>query len=192
MNAPTTPWLLFNLGVLNAGWFACVLGNAYGVPLVGPAVVAVLLAAHLGLMAPELRWREVAILLLAGAVGYAGDSALVMADAIGFDPGSGPGAPTKLWMVAMWLNFATALNSALYWLAGRPILASLLGAVGGPLAYLGGARLGALVFPAGDGWALVLIALEWALAMPLLLALNRWLGRRFRRAGAGLNAEVSR
>jgi len=192
VSTPTTPMLLFNLAVLNLGWFACVLGNAYGLPLFGPAAVAVLLTAHFAVIPRDRRLREAAILLLAGVVGYVGDSALVMAGAIGFDPGSGPGAPTKLWMVAMWLNFATALNSALYWLAGRPLLASLLGALGGPLAYLGGARLGALDFPAGDGWALVLIALEWALAMPLLLALNRWCDRLARRSGTGLDPEVPR
>jgi hypothetical protein len=192
MSAPTTPMMAFNLAVLNVGWFACVLGDSYGMPLLGPAVVAVLLALHLGVIAPETRLREVAILLLAGLVGYTGDSALVLAGAIGFDPGSGPGVPTKLWMVALWMNFATAFNSALYWLAGRPLLASLLGALGGPMAYLAGVKLGALAFPGGTVWALALIAVEWAVAMPLLLRLNRWAGRRFRRPGANLNPGVLR
>ncbi len=192
MNAPTTPMLAFNLAVLNVGWFACVLGDAYRVALLGPAVVAVLLALHLAVVAPRDRGREVVVLLLAGAVGYAGDSALVLAGAIGFDPGSGPGAPTKLWMVALWMNFATVLNSALYWLAGRPLLAALLGALGGPMAYLAGVKLGALAFPGGTAWALALIALEWAVAMPVLLGLNRWTGRRFRRPRVDLDPGVLR
>lgn len=192
MNAPSTPMLVFNLAVLNVGWFACVLGDAYRVPLLGPAVVAVLLALHLAVVAPPARAREVAVLLLAGAVGYLGDSALVLAGVIGFDPGSGPGAPNKLWMVALWMNFATALNSALYWLAGRPLLASALGALGGPMAYFAGVKLGALAFPGGTGWALGLIALEWAIAMPVLLGLNRWAGRRFRRPRVDLDLGVLR
>jgi membrane protein implicated in regulation of membrane protease activity len=84
------------------------------------------------------------------------------------------------------------LNSALYWLAGRPLLAAALGAVGGPLAYFGGVGLGALAFPGGLAWALALIAVEWAIAMPLLLGLNRWAGRRFRRPRTNLDLGVLR
>ena len=47
------------------------------------------------------------------------------------------------WIVAMWVLFASTLNVSLRWLRGRWALATLLGAVAGPLAYYGGAGLGA-------------------------------------------------
>jgi hypothetical protein len=55
-------------------------------------------------------------------------------------------------------------------LRGRPALGAVLGLVGGPLAYLGGEKLGAvaLVQPVP---ALAALAVVWALATPLLLAL---------------------
>ncbi|MFA9460991.1 DUF2878 domain-containing protein [Thiohalorhabdus methylotrophus] len=175
MTRPESWKMLVNAAALNVGWFACVLGDAWGRPLAGPLVVAALLALHFA-MVPR-RDREAALLLGAALVGFALDSALVLAGAIGFDAGSGPLAPTKLWMVALWMNFATGLNLALYWLAGRPALAAALGAVGGPMAYYGGVQLGALALPGGALWGLGLVALGWTVAMPLLLTLNAALGR---------------
>jgi hypothetical protein len=63
--------------------------------------------------------------------------------------------------------FATTLNVSLRWLRGRPLLGALLGAVGGPLAYLAGAKLGGieLLEPA---LALSALAAGWALLLPLL------------------------
>jgi hypothetical protein len=76
------------------------------------------------------------------------------------------------WLVALWALFATTLNGSLRMLQGRPWLAAGLGAVGGPLAYYAGARLGALelVQPAA---MMAALALAWALATPLLLLLAR-------------------
>ena len=43
----------------------------------------------------------------------------------------------------MWMNFALTLNHAMAWLKGRPVVGLILGAIGGPLAYFAGAKLGA-------------------------------------------------
>jgi hypothetical protein len=52
-----------------------------------------------------------------------------------------------VWIIAMWAGFATLLHVALRWLLPHRWLAALLGAVGGPLAYYAGMRLGAVNFP---------------------------------------------
>jgi hypothetical protein len=71
-------------------------------------------------------------------------------------------------MVALWMNLAATLRHSLSWLCGRPVLALVMGAVAGPLAYWGGARLGAVELGAPLGSSLAAIAVEWALALPLL------------------------
>lgn len=71
----------------------------------------------------------------------------------------------------MWLLFATLPNISLRWLAGRPALAALLGALGGPSAYYGGVALGAARFSEPIWQPLVLLAINWAIAMPLIMAL---------------------
>ncbi len=80
-------------------------------------------------------------------------------------------------MIALWANFATTLNLSLAGLQTRPWLAALLGLVCGPLAYWGGAGLGAMTFITPLP-ALITLALGWALLTPLLLALAATLARR--------------
>jgi hypothetical protein len=71
----------------------------------------------------------------------------------------------------MWGLFATILNVSLRWLRGRWLIAAIAGGLGGPLAYYGGHRLGALEF--GDqNAALIALALGWAVVTPILVALS--------------------
>ena len=72
----------------------------------------------------------------------------------------------------MWALFATTLNLALRWLKGRPLLASVFGALGGPLAYYAGERLGAVEMP-HQASALLALAAGWAVLMPLLTVIAR-------------------
>ena len=74
------------------------------------------------------------------------------------------------WILALWALFATTLNVSLSWLRGRWLLAAVLGAIAGPLSYWGGAKLGALVLVQPLP-AVVAMAIEWAIAMPLLMRL---------------------
>ena len=54
---------------------------------------------------------------------------------------------------------------------GRWITAALFGALGGPAAYYGGLRLGALEFGNMEA-GLAALAIGWAVLTPLLLALS--------------------
>jgi apolipoprotein D and lipocalin family protein len=67
-------------------------------------------------------------------------------------------------MLSLWAAFATTLNHSLRWVVHRPMVATLLGAIGGPLAYLAGAKLGALQL-ASLQTALPLIGVAWGIAM---------------------------
>ncbi len=72
----------------------------------------------------------------------------------------------------MWLVFATTLNVSLRWLRGLPLAALGLGAVGGPLAYWGGERLGAMTFVVPVA-ATAAIAVGWVVLTPVLVRLAR-------------------
>jgi hypothetical protein len=65
------------------------------------------------------------------------------------------------------------LDGCLAWLPRRLGLAALLGALGGPLAYAGGARLGAVAFPAGLVAGLIAVGAAWLVATPFLA----WMAR---------------
>ena len=69
----------------------------------------------------------------------------------------------------MWLNLAGALRYALGWLRDRFVLGAGLGMFFGPAAYLAGEKLGGIHIDGG----LLPIALEWLIAVPILLYLER-------------------
>ena len=150
-------------------WFACILGAAQDRPYFGPVAAALYAALHFALS--RERSAEARILVLAALFGAAADSVLVGTGRIRL---AGPALPptlVPLWMIALWAGFATLLRSAFARLRGRPALAAILGAVAGPLSYAAGARLGAAEILAPAPASMAAIALEWGVAMPLLVAL---------------------
>lgn len=160
---------LLNVILFQIGWFACVLGAARGLPWLGPVVVALALGLHLALA--HDRFAEARLLAGAALLGFFLDSAQAAAGLFAFATASTVAWLSPPWMVALWPNFATTLHTSLQWLTGRYGLASALGAVGGPLSYYAGGRLGALSFPAEPLVSLLIIGLVWAIATPLLLKL---------------------
>ena len=72
-------------------------------------------------------------------------------------------------MVAMWVNMAASLRYSLGWMRNRYFFGALLGMILGPAAYLAGERLGGINLIDG----MLPIAIEWFIAMPLLLLLER-------------------
>lgn len=174
------PKTLINVLSFYIGWFACVVGAARGYPMLGPLVVVLLLGLHLLLTVDTA--REVRLLAIAGVVGSLLDTLMMWSGMYTF-VGHPKSWLCPLWITALWINFATTLRSSLSWLLDRYWLAALFGAVGGPLSYYAGARLGALTFPADTQLSLVVLTLVWGLALPGLV----WLAalvpasrRRFR------------
>ena len=160
--------MLFNFIAFQIGWFACVLGGAYGWPMLGVAVATVIIALHLRRAARPR--REAVLIVLSGLLGFVADSLLTGPGLLKFPSGQFHPQLAPYWMVAMWMLFATTFNVSLRWLRGRLGLAALLGMIAGPLAYYGGAQLGGVALanpPAG----LIAVAGIWTLAMPLLLAI---------------------
>ena len=105
-------------------------------------------------------------------VGAAFETLLAQTGWVRFANGTLLADTAPYWMVMLWAVFATTLNVSLRWLRARPGLAALFGAIGGPIAYYSGAKLGALELAAA-GAALVAIAIGWALLTPLLLGAAR-------------------
>jgi hypothetical protein len=156
---------LLNVALFQAGWLACVLGAAAGRAWLGPIVVALVLVVHLVALHHGDEARLVGWSALMGAVA---DSLLAASGLVGYAAHPGPSFLAPVWIVAMWANFAITLGHSLSWLAGRPLMAALVGLAGGPLAYAAGARLGAIDVSSGG---LVALALVWAVALPSLTEL---------------------
>lgn len=154
-----------NFLAFQIGWFACVLGGAHDLPWVGTGIALVIVAWHLTRAARPK--QELLLVLSAAAIGALFDTLLVWLGWFTYSSGMLIAGTAPHWMVALWMLFATTLNLSLAWLKRHLYVAVLFGAIGGPLAYLGGEKLGALnfVFPTAG---LIALAIGWALLTPLL------------------------
>lgn len=165
-----TTTLISNILLFQLGWFACVLGAALDMAVIGSIVGMSIIALHL--------WRvahmqpELILLALAAVTGAAFDSLLFTLGWLDFSTGVLLPGMAPYWMIILWMLFASTLNISLRWFKSRLFLAGLFGAICGPIAYYGGAKLGALSF--GDMRnALIALAIGWGLLFPLLLAFSR-------------------
>ena len=165
----STTMIVSNFVLFQISWFACVWSAAALRPWIGVLVTTGVVVAHV-LRAPVPK-TELKLVFLALALGLVFDSMLVWQGWLQYSSGIVLRNVAPYWIVSLWGLFATLLNVSLRWMRGRWVIAVFFGAVGGPAAYYGGLRLGALEFgnmPAG----LVALAIGWAVLTPLLLALS--------------------
>jgi hypothetical protein len=162
----------FNLGLNQAAWFVAVFSGEHGRSWPGVAAVAVVAGCELGI-APE-PGRVALRLACAVVLGFAVDAVLGSSGLCCWRGGGWDGRLPPPWLTALWPSFATLLTNSLAWLQPRLGWSALLGALGAPLAYAGGARMGALAFPAGMMVGLLAIAMLWALATPILAFMARF------------------
>lgn len=166
---PSRGRVLANFAVFEAAWFACILAVAHGQPAWGSAALVAAVAWHAAISA-----RPATELALAGvlcAIGLVAESIMVALGHVAYPCGQPVAWLAPYWLVALWGEFAIALNVTLRWLKRRPLLAAALGAVFGPLSFLGGVRLGAARF-IDEPAALACLAAMWALLMPLVMAVS--------------------
>lgn len=167
---------LINFVAFQIGWFACILGAARGHTFWGPAVVALVVALHL--VRSRARVPEIFLAFAAAAIGFAVDTMLI---ALGtFVPFRSvlPHPLSTVWLMALWVSFATILNVSLNWLSRKYLLAAILGALGGPMAYWAGDRLGAIEIDRPLILPLLAVGLAWCIVTPALFGIARWLRER--------------
>lgn len=158
-----------NFIAFQVGWFVCVLGAAYHIPLMGTGIALTIVVLHLAYASDPL--AELKLILTAAGIGIVFDPTLALAGLIAFASGTLFNGAVAHWMVALWMLFAMTLNVSLRWLKERPMLAVVFGGIGGPLAYLAGEKLGALNIDSNLG--IVAIGVGWAIAMWVLVIVAR-------------------
>lgn len=164
---------IVNVALYQVGWFCCVLGGAWGYPVIGGLLALCLAGIHL--LLASSRKTEALLMVTACLFGVIVDSTQ---QALGlFDFKTEPGWPLwlPLWVFVIWAQFATLFHYALYWLKGRYLLAGLFGMIGGPLAYWAGIRMGAASFGENPLAAVIVLALVWATLTPALCRFSVYL-----------------
>jgi hypothetical protein len=157
----------FNLVAFNLMWLGCVLGREQLLWLVAPLVLSYLL---LLLANSVLQLHQ---LLLPAALGVAVDLSLTL---LGFFSFADATLFLPAWLFLLWLAFSSTLNLSLSVFQNKLWLTAVAGALAFPFNYGVGQRLGAVQFPRSDSLTLLLLAVIWAVLLPLLFKLSR---RRF-------------
>ena len=174
-DAPRTPpvWVnLLNVAGFYAGWFACVLGLAWGWPLLGPLAAVAIVGLHLALRS-DRRAEAVAIVWVV-AFGPWIDASLAHLGVASFREPLLLGVLAPPSLFALWAIFATTFDASLGWLGQRPLLAAAFGGVGIVPTYYAAERMGAVdLDPVAWAW-IVPTALLWGLGVPLLFRLATW------------------
>ncbi len=140
--APTTERVIAYVLGFQAAWFACVLGAAHELPWAGTTLAAAIFVSSIGYAARPL--QELKLLAVAPLIGLIWDSLLVTLGWLDFRSGFFIDGMALHWILALWALFAITINLSLAWLKSRLPVAALMGAIAGPLAFWGGARLGAV------------------------------------------------
>lgn len=159
---------LLNALLFQIGWLVCVLGGDLWALTVGLA----LLAAHWIWVSRER--REWLVIGVGALLGMGVDSLLHALQLFRFETVSF-GIPW--WLAVLWLLFLTTLNHSLVALQRVPQLALPVGALGGPASYYAGVALEAARFGVALPQALAMLALVWAVLLPLLVLMMKF--RRF-------------
>ena len=119
------------------------------------------------------RSLEVRLVVLAAAVGAVGETFQIAAGTYRFTSGTLVDALPPLWLLAMWAQFATTFRYSLRFVITRPIRAGLFRAIGGPLAFLAGERLGAITLLPPITYGLLRLSVCWAIALLVFCAVVR-------------------
>ena len=160
-----TNFLLFQIA-----WFAAISGGANGWPLLGSIPALIVVAIHLGLNRDHFR-REAVLIVAITLLGVVIETTFISLGALHYAGTNAGAAVPPVWIVALWLAFGTLPHGSLSWLSGRMWPQLFLGAVFGPLSYVGGVKLGAATMPVPITVPVMIISAGWALAMVVMFQL---------------------
>lgn len=147
-------------------------------PYLGPLVMSLFILLHYKNL--SLGKTELGFILLVALIGTMVDGIKYASGLINYQGGySGINWLAPLWITAMWGGFAALLNHSLKWLRKSPVLGFVLGAVFGPLAYLTGVKTGVLSFNISQTTSILILALVWGTAIPVLV----WISGRLVKGG---------
>ena len=174
-----------NFILFQLAWFAAVVGGARGWPILGVLPAIVVVAVHLGSNLAQVK-HEITLVLGVTTLGVIFETAFIALGTLRYARPDYNAALPPIWIIALWFAFGTLPNGSLKWLSGRILPQLLLGAVFGPLSYLGGVRLGAANLGEPIVTSLAIIGFGWALAMALIFQMADRL-RSAKKANRGKN-----
>lgn len=82
------------------------------------------------------------------------------------------------WLISLWMLFGALIREGFAWLNGRWLLAAVLGGAGGVSSYLASMKLGAAQFGVPEHVGIVVLAIVWAIVVPISVWYAEWLDHK--------------
>lgn len=163
--------LFINIVLFQVGWFSCI---GFGGVIALFATLGILLAHFYLLVKRQDYSKEIRLIVKVFLVGVVIEIAainlgalvpLVEEDILAFSQYFPP-----LWLLCLWLLFATTLSHGLLWMQSRIVLCVVFAAISAPSSYFAGAALSPYM-SLGESViiSLSIIGLLWAVAFPLMM-----------------------
>ena len=165
---------LVNFILFQISWFACVLGAAHN--LLWPSVVVIFVFVAWQLSPQNRCPGDIRLVALCVAIGIVLDSVWIRLGIIKYEMAYPSQLWAPIWIIFLWVSLALTINHSLAWVKRRLIVAALFGAIGSPLSYYAGSRLGAAELPADVVITVAVFAVSWAFVMTgLAILADRWM-----------------
>jgi hypothetical protein len=162
--------ILINFSLFQLSWFACVIGAAKDLPWLGVIITFIFVIWHLS--RAKIAHQELLLLVCALVLGGLFDQTMQSLNLISYQAHLWSEALIPAWILALWLAFSCTLNVSLRWMRGKHLIAIIFGLIGGPLAYIGAAKLGAASI-IQTPQSLIAISIGWAIITPLLIRISQ-------------------
>lgn len=163
--------ILLNLVIFQIGWLVAVLGgDQYAV-----LYTLLALAIHQWLILDHVsEWKLIGIIVV---VGCAWDIAMAQGQLLIFPEAIIFGIP--LWLICLWVLFATTFQHCLRWMHTRLYLAALFAAIFGPLSYWSGTQISNVKIGEPMWLSILIIGVGWMVLFPGGLHLaQKWQAER--------------
>lgn len=160
--------IIANFILFQMAWLACVLSAGKGMPWLGVLITMAILAWHLS-QTKSVK-AEIILMLCALLIGAIYDQSMLSFGYIGYLNNGWNSAIVSVWILALWLAFTSTLNVSLRWMRNKQLIAIVFGAIGGPIAYLGAQKLGAVILCGTKSY--IALSIGWAVITPILLLLS--------------------
>ncbi|WP_395373549.1 DUF2878 domain-containing protein [Marinicella sp. W31] len=149
MNSKLTNFILFQLM-----WPAIVFGAAY--QFIWPGVAIVLAMVVFYVMQEKGEKNDINLLLVCGVLGFFVDSTLASTNLIDYSYDLGINSWAPIWIVLLWVGFATTLTQSMAWVFEKPQFGLPFFALAGPFSYLPAEKIGAVNVE--NTWSMLLLA----------------------------------
>ena len=159
-----TIFILFNFIGFQIVWAICAFGAINNTPLLGALSGVIYILLHF--IFTQTKLLDAITMLSVAAIGIILDSINSYFGLISFNSAD---HMLPIWLIMLWFSFSLILPHSLNWLSNYPLLAIILGGIGGSGSYFIGHQLGAISLSSPLYPSLIVYFIQWAILVPAAL-----------------------